>query len=380
MALNLQGQGFLEVHINKRRVPLEDMRFQQCLFGSHHLFHMPMGHLVFQDTLGILTKVITPADAVVIRLQIGRTRETAKIYDFRVFNVQQQPVASGVLYTVSFVAPYDRWRLTTVSEAYSGSSYDALQSLAAKCNLRFEGDTTQDRQVWLAMNETYCKYARRIAATGYADSKSCMLLGLTIDGRLRYKDLAKIRLDKTVPRITHGVESDIWASGWVSKSKSGFQNQRGGYRLSTYQFKPSETDTKVEQQISARRIARNLGINKELKDTVGDGLKRVLPIDSGNHHPQAQRAWHQNKRAVQLLSSSGIAVTPFATTLDLYDGVYFSKYATDSLTGRHLLDQDESGYYVVFGRTIFLGSDLVYMERFQLTRDGHGADNSERTV
>lgn len=370
MSVGLQGNGTLSIKIDGKELPLSNLRFSRLLITSHMLYHCPMGELSFVDNYGLLAKSLPPFDGAPLTVSIGRSKASVKSYSFRIFNVKQQNQADGTQYTLSMISSLDKWRLHTVRTAEQGSSQAAITQIALACDLNFNGDATNDAQVWLPLNETYCKFARRIANHGYAGQDSTMLLGVTLDNELRYRNLTKIKLDKTVPGFTAGSENGIWVTSYELVSKSGLSNQAGGYGTTSFQFNPTTSEMTTADKVRTRRLSSALNVNSEAKTATDTGVKVVLPGNAGNTHSNSARAYHQNKRVKQLLSQSLLIVTPFDTKLDLFDGCHFDAYVLGSGGSKPMLNEVISGYYLIAGKTIFMSSDFMYYEKLALIRDG----------
>lgn len=381
-AIGLADQSYLEILINGKVLPLKEMIFGGILVSSHMLYHMPMGQLKFTDLHGVMS-LITPSDGVLIIIKMGRTSEDVKQYTFRVFHVKSKPVPNGIEYSIPFIDTRDEWRLQHAVKAYNSSSRDALSAIAVLSKLQFNGDTTNDPQVWLPMQETYCKFARRISAHGYVDSASCMLLGVTLTGELRYKNLATLKFDKSAPVFCHGKQAGIWVTSWGMNNMSGLNNQTGGYDTTITQFQPSTTSTESQGKVKVTRISNSLNVNPEVLSIAnqGAGRARILPIDSGNNHKNSVKAVNQNQRLKKLLSQSVSVLTPFDAQVELFDPVTFNNFVKDPNGGvTPILDLATSGYFISAGKTIYIGPNLLYCERYQLLRQGFNDDNGNKTL
>ncbi len=377
-AIGVSGRSFLEVVLNERVVPLEVLSFGSLLISEHQLYHLPCGQLSFTDALKVMTKVATPADGSEVIIRVGRTQDNAETYKFRLVSLKSRPDGNNVRYTMSLILDSLSWWGNTTLPSIKGPSSLAMLQLAAASGLGYEGDDTNDSQVWLPYGEAACKFARRISKTGYRGPTSCMLMGVGLDKKLRYRDLAARDFKGKLPLLSYGVEAGMVCTSWRMQSLSGVQNLLGGYNATLDQYSPEKASQTSESIVSARKISPILNVNKSLKTSVGAGRTQVLPLNSGNKHANAVKAQSQNERISALLSQSVAAVTPFKTGLSLFDPVYFQNM---NLNDKGAFEEDKmsSGPYLVAGRAVYLTKDLQYCERLQLIRDGIGTDKSRVT-
>lgn len=379
-AIGIDGQSYLSVSIGGKEVPLDKMRFQRWLTTSHILYHIPMGELVFVDPHDIISKHMTMADGTEIVIKAGRTRDKVYQYTYHLFNADSQKQDDGVLYKISFVDLWDKWRLGTNTGVLNMSSGEALQSIADACGLSYKGiATTADKQTWYPMAESNALFARRIARLGYMDDRSCMVMGVSLNGELRYENLAALDISMPLFEFVHGVQEGIWCTDWKARSNSGGANQSGGYATTQHSFAASGTaDTQNKAKLT--RISNSANLNVDSKAAAGAGKVMMNPIDAGNNHPNANAARYQNKRLMQLLSSSVSVLTPMDPDVDLLEPVWFNNFITDKQTGVLAKDEGSSGLFIIAGKAIHIGADLAYNERYQLIREGSDAENSTKVT
>lgn len=382
-AIGIEGQSYLSISIEGVEMPLDQMRFQRWLTTSHVLYHMPMGELVFVDTHDIVAKHMTLADGSNMVVRAGRTRDRVYQYTYHLFNVKSEKLDDGVLYHISFVDLWDKWRLETNTKALPGmSSGEALAKLAADCGLTYTGPaTTADKQNWYPMAESNALFARRIAHLGYMDDSSVMALGVSLAGELRYQNLAKIDLKGEMFSFQHGVQEGgaIWCPDWQTRSNSGAINQGGGYATTQSSF-GADGKTSVKDKATMTRIANTANLNQDSKKAAGVGKILMNPVDAGNNHPNANAARYQNKRLMQLLSSSTSIITPFDPDVDILEPCMFTNFINDKHTGVMSQDDNSSGMFIIAGKCIHIGADLAYNERYQLIREGGNSENSTKVT
>lgn len=381
MAIGIDGQSYLEVTVGGKMLPLESMRFLGLLISSHILYHLPMGQLAFVDMFDIIRSKLTVADGTSLVITMGRTKERAIAYNFRIFNVLNDPVADGTQYTISFIHTADKWRLTPFTGAMVDmTSSDALNKLATSCGMDFKGDSTNDSQTWYPLADTPCKFARRIANLGYVSSGSCMLMGVTFAGTLKYVNLDAIDFKQSgIPHFTAGSEDGIWVSDIACRSNSGTTNQTGGYATIFHQIDIDGVQD-TDDTVHTSRISNTMNMHKDVSGTTGAGRMEFLPLDSGNNHDNALTATYQNRRRQALLNWSVSVLTPLDPKVELLDPIALSNFITSKQSGVSAIDKGSSGFYLTVGKACHIGSTLQYNERYQFIREGLDADNSTKVI
>lgn len=381
MAIGIDGQSYLNVFIDGIELPLEHMRFHRWMVTSHLLYHMPMGELIFLDPHDMITKYMTVSDGAKLTVQAGRTRDRVFQYEFRLFNLDVQKQDDGTLYTISYVDIWDKWRLETNTGMKKASSAKVLSDIAAACGLTYRGvAATTDEQTWYPLAESNALFARRITQLGYVDETSCMAMGVNLLGELRYENINGFDPTQPLYEFVHGAQQGIWCTDWQAKSNSGVSNQRGGYANTASNFGTVDGVASSNDKAKTKRMSDTLNMRKELKEVAGAGIVNMCPVDAGNNHANANTARYQNKRLMQLLHSSVSVLTPLDPDIDLLEPVLFNNFINDKHTGTLAKDEATSGLFLVAGKTIHIGPDLAYNERYQFIREGQNAENSTQVT
>jgi len=375
-AIGLDSRSYLEVLLNGVSLPLEAMNFGGIVVSEHQLYHLPCGQMTFSDRHKIMNEKFTLADGNPLVIRIGPNADRVETYKFRVFHANVKQDGPVLNYTVSFIADYPGWFMKSGGASIQGTTSAALKAIAARNGLDFYGVETADSQVWLPITESECRFARRIASFGYVDSSSCMLMGVTLKGQLRYSNLNSINFQKELPNYVHGAEKGIFCTSWSGRSLSGIKNVLGGYAAATSQYDPEKGLVEATRKVQTKRITKSVNVNKDLQGKVGDGRNVIMPVDSGNKHSKAVEARSQNFRIAMFLAQSVSVITPVQTKENLFDPVYFSNYLLDQKSQQGVPDPNTSGPYMVAGKALYIGPDLTYVERLQFVRDGYGTDKS----
>ena len=376
-AIGVDRKSYLEVILDGKPLPLEAMRFSGILISQHQLYHLPCGQLVFSDPYRLTNNTYTPADGSELIIRIGPNSERVKTYKFRVFHTTTEQEGSGLKCKISFISNYPSWFLKSGGSSIRGNSRDALLAIADRNGLQFDGVTTSDSQAWLPATESECRFARRIASFGYVDDTSCMMMGVTLEGKLKYVNLNSRNFSSNLPLFAYGAEKGIFCTDWSSRSLSGSNNLLGGYKTAMKQFDPLTALRQSASKVSTKRITSSINVNKAISGKVGDGRTKVMPMNSGNKHSKANEASNQNMRIALFLAQSVSVLTPIQSGVELFEPIQFENYLYDGKTRNTGVDPNTSGPYLVVGKAIYIGADLLYTERLQFIRDGYGADKSK---
>lgn len=379
--LRIADRVYLDVVVDDVRLPLNILGVQSFQLHSSTNGALPTGSLVVNDPITFMKQALTLADGMNIDVSIGRSLDSVKKYEFQLFNFKSQNIDSVTRYTLSFVLRKPKYFFESTTKSIKGTSYQALKSISESCDLTFSGDTTYDNQTWIPLNTRWCQFARKIASLGYAGDGSCMILGVTFDGVMRYLDYSSFKYDKNkVYSLLHGKVGDFQTSWGISGFKqlgvSGLGNSLGGYRMTTLAQNLVDTVAPTFTNVNVKKTTENMNLNTAVQGVL-DKMKLVVrPIDCGNIHSSAASAIHQNIR-IKLLQSTGLqVVSEWPTDIKLFDPVNVLVYEHANSTEAKV-SLDYSGYYVVTEKTIYISEGAQYFEKFSLIRDGNNTNPSQ---
>ena len=338
--------------------------------------YLPVGELVFNDPSGTFDSAFNVTDGAPVTISVGMSQQAAQQYNFRVLKPGIDTILTGT--QVRLVLYWDNpmyWG-QTINASFNGNSSDVLTAIAASTGLRYQIDTTNDQQVWIPGNARYCQFAAFTAKAGWVDASSLMLLGVTLTNELRYKNVGaytyrnafKVKLDQLTS--TGGY---LPAVSWEQHSVSGYQNFKGAYHQAQQNQSLMATDGIKETltTVQKQRMAQYLSMNKDVKQLLDAGRKmHYTTIDVGNTHPNYHAAMYQNTRLQRTMVNRTSFVTMIGSGIDLFDqmDVELFRPPTGKLSTGQL---DINGNYFVIGKTIHVGPQAIYCEKFSLVRDSH---------
>jgi hypothetical protein len=268
-------------------------------------------------------------------------------------------------YTISGIWDNVTYWNTTSFSGVNGTSSDVLRAIADKCGFTFDGDVTNDSQLWLPKNQSNSSFARTVASHGFLDSKSCMVLGLDLDNTLIYKNVNKVSEGKYKLLAYQDAKDSITVADFKVDFKSGFNNLLSGYHNMRYaQSTTQEQTQEVLDTLAFASNSRNPDYNRKVKERIARGQVRFGPIDVGNVHRNYEKASYQNARYKALFSTNIELLIPMSTPIKLLDTVNFSSQKENGSK-----DTVSSGVYTISGKAIYI-QGATYAEKLVGCRHG----------
>ncbi len=368
----------MSVVLNGVELPLDLMVVVRLLIVSHYRQSIPTAELIVIDTPGVFKRHVSLSDGIQAAITIGTDERSAKTYNFRVFKHQLVNSPSGPSYRILFYLDKPAYWGGTTTKSFKGTSSAALQYIAETNGMSAVVNSTNDSMVWLPMNDRWCKWAARISSAAYSDEKSGFLLGVKLDGTLVFRNVAAYLYGDKMPLFTNvpAANADILLPLLNHKhvTTSGFNNMSGGYHASTLSQTVMADAGQVFDQVTKVRATHQMSMNMDVKGLLAEARKlSVSPVECGNTHPSYHKAVYQNKRLAQVCSNHLAVLTNVVSPLDLLDPCE-TKIFQPPVAGQSDVDYDNSGYYFVTSKSIYVGPDATYVERYALARDGHGID------
>jgi len=310
------------------------------------------------DKIGLL-------DGTPIRVVIKALGKDSKTYVFRKFNHKR--VLTGDAYTWTIFGYWDAplyWAASSV-EALEGTADNVLQQIASTCGLKYDGTPTNDSQIWVPRNRTYRAWAKDIADHAWVNDTSCMILGIDLDGTLRFKDVNNLP-DAQIKIIGYTYASDaLTATDLEVNAASGLNNVLSGYQnMRVSQSQITDDTHTVIKDLAFTPDVKTPHYNDALKQTLNRGAVRFSPIDAGNVHDNYEKASYQNLRYRNLLSFGLDALMVDATDVPLIARVNLGLQVEGSAQ-----DTSNSGNYTTTGHAIYV-QGANYSEKIGMCRHG----------
>lgn len=378
--LEIKTGVFLGVSIDGQDYPMEKNGFQKLVLVSNKRMSTATCELTFSDLTDRINKEVTLADGVPLVIKLGRSIDDYDVYNYRVYNYKRDPARTTPQYTVLGYFDAPKWFLQAWKKPIEACSSKALEEIAGACGLKTDCDPTNDDMLWLPGNERTCMFARSIAERGFLDDKSCMVIGMTLDGMFKYKNLTT--LPDTGPTFTPG---HVPGTANVIDNRylvsSGYGNSIGGYKHLVRPQLIREFKDKIDQ-LDVKRKTQTFQLNKEVKGMLQKGRIDFGDIDAGNVHKNWDKARYQNLRTA-MIYSMGVELmldqrTPMS--LDLFSPFLYEAYDPPAAGKAKLTEQYRCVYYVT-AKAVYVEQGNYY-EKFQgyttgINKDPDGKGSQE---
>lgn len=357
--------------------PLEKNGFQRLRLCSNKRMSIATCEIVFSDLSRMINTDVTLADGVKLTIKLGRSIEDYDVYNYRVYNFKRDPVNSTNQYTVFGYLDAPGWFFGAWRKPIEDTSANVIAALASASGLEPECDATDDLMLWLPGNERTCMFARSVAARGFLDTSSGMVMGMTLTGVLRYKNLTT--LPDSGPIFTHG---DVPETCNVIDHKyltgSGYGNAIGGYN---HLIRPQliREEREPTDGLDIKRKTQMFQQNVEIKGMMGRGRMDFGDIDGGNTHDFWEESRYQNIRTAMLYSTGVELLTNQRTPidLDLFSALMYEPYDPPAGGRVEIVNEVFRSVYYVTAKTIEVRMG-DYFEKFQCCSTGVNKDPDQR--
>jgi hypothetical protein len=372
MAYSLQDQVYVELYFNGLEFPFNQVNsFDFIHIVESTMLQLPMLTISLKDGEQWLIQNGALADATLIKVVFGSgTLEGSKLstVEFRLASKKREPGPAADTYLIEALLDAPKYLAATLKDPVKGSSSDVLKKVADTCGFTFSGVGTSDQQIWYPGNKTINSFAKYVAERGYATENSCMMIAVTTDKTLVYRDITS--MDNPVGSF--GILDMSGRSGYPAVSykpstNSGVENIRAGYAGAVVEQNLLDAESINTKHSAIGTVVNEQGqlmVNSEVKSSINEGNVRFGPISPGNAHENSQSARYQNSRVQSLFSSQFELVTPVMTPFHITD---CTNVITTLLEESNASASAWKGLYRIATKVIYI-TQGHYAERFSLLR------------
>lgn len=379
--LGIENRIFVTIKLDGRDIGDLPAGFNSVTLTEGNLMRIPAFKLELADRTSVLVgpKSLTDANQLEITVSKSMSDNQYVPRKYRLFRPGGDNAVEGPSLSLVGYADYPKYISEAVSESIKGSSDDVFRAIAAKCGLKysgpkeFNGRTMADSQVWLHAVNSRASYLLDVARHAWMDNNSCMSLGVTSDGELRFRnlmDVINIDRDQIKYVFTHNAlisEKDdklkLYQVREVKeRSIAGITNNYANYGSTRAEHK-LDGSTDKHESVDVKTKGGFLAINSKLKDALSRVRVDIAAIDCGNTHSHFQQAEHQNVKLLGLFSERLSLLLYDVTEVKLFDPVFYRQADAD-LTK----PVKSSDVYIVIGKTVRIVGAAVYAERIELAR------------
>lgn len=365
---HIKGGLSLDVTLGSYAIPDKMVSLVRLLITSDLTGLLPLVEIILVDNQGVLKKNVKFEDGMPIQVSVGRTNEKKKTYNFRRFNSKEQPISNHRAYKLTGYLDFPLYLSGSANGHFKATTSNAIQQIAQKCALDFEGDSTADTQAWFQQNMKYGEFVKYLAKHSYVDQDSLMVPCVTLDHKLLYKDFNKIGDGKASFAYAPSGSSDILIADHAPVDTSGSSNLSRGYKDTLYAQNLSAEETEKYTESSVKPRATGGSVNAGVQSQLDKSRVDISPAYHPDQvHDNYFKARHQNTRG-GLLNSVIVDVLSLMQT----DGLTLLSPCNLRLQNTNTPQPNEEihdGSYIVGGKNIIV-MGTQYAERYRLVRGG----------
>lgn len=382
--LNVDNLAYCKLEIEDANMPASFNLIDHIVIHEGFGISVPTLTLFLFDQTGTLQNEMNLVQGSKCTISLAKDSKKDRIIKrtFSLWGMKRGVTSAGPHLEVVFILDVPKWSAGVYCENFRSTSDEAMQRLASSASLRYDGPGgTDDKMNWLNINTTRSSFSEDVAMRGYANSSSCMARVLTMDSKLRYKDLFDVmKKDHTATLLLNtsdeGQKNPFAVRETQESSTSGIMAHWFNYG----QIQHEHTLDKKGQQKTDRILAPVLGdsfpISDRVKGLISDAVAaRVTytgwdpgtePNPGSNIHEYYERAFYQNLRGLGLFSERIRSMVTVLTDISSFDCV---KYVQSDPIGHQMVPSKSlNGKYLVAGKTIRIKNGHVYSEVFDLVR------------
>lgn len=369
--LDIKDQLYLDIKIGGESLPDSPSIVSNLSIHDNANAMTPTMQMRFTDLQRILTGSFALTEGTQLSLMLGKTRDSAVTRNYRLFNIPKQNSSNSSTILANFVLDVPKYITGSVTEAYEGTSAEALSQLAKTCGLKSLCSKTTDHQIWYNFAQTRASFAEDVAVHGYNNGSSCMFRALTSQGVLLYKDVF-YELNHTKPKITFGLNSieqsksstrHINVRDFRDISSSGMMNTYVNYGW-TFVEHSLTGKQKINNALPVKMRNPFLPINADVKKIVGNSkIEYCKMLDCRNTHANYNKAYYENIRGRALLSNKITILIEEVSGVNLLDIVEFRSLNEDGNK-----NNASGSYFVTAIVPVVAASGSYYAEKLELCR------------
>lgn len=373
MAFYVDKQLYFDFYLNGYSIPVTLTDINSLAIVNNRFDLLPALRLDINDTKAIFSKGAL-SDGAIISIAVGNDQESAlkNMMEFMYVSSPSESVRrSSDRYLIYGLYNFPRFIYCQEPFGFHGTSNQCLEALAKECGLDYDGIATTDEMTWLNGNMKYGQFSKFIASHGYSSPTSLMETCVTLDRKLRYRNLNDIKTEYTfteAPVANTELEKKINLKEISFKNKAASNNSFYGYSNQMVDYN-LDGSVNVNSEIAFDKTTNVVNVNKKLYDQSGVVRNEIRPTNIGNFHENWTKAYYQNKRYQALNSVEAVIYTDSWTPLEVLDGANIS--LIDPMTTSP--DTVKAQKWIVDAKTIAI-SGRSYVEKYVLSSSGMEAD------
>lgn len=344
----------------KKRWPSDIAPIRQITVLNKLNYPLLVLMLQLEDRFNLIGKDYSLNEGTKLTVVFGNIQQL-KEYTFRVYSATPKIIDNTTVYQIVAYEDLPKWWLDTTTEAFEGTSNQAIQKIAEKCGLKFEGDECSDSQKWLGFGQKNYVFARKIALHGWRGKNSIMSLAY-VPGGLLYRDVNNLPEQAKFSFDYRGFEAATSTNFQITSHElymdSGAQNVNGSLKTQGLNPNIESGETDKFEKIKINKMGGSRVPGEELRKSVENPTIINLGRSTSNVHPDFQQAKFNNTRG-RLMFGLGIAfTTPRPTPLRIFDVVEIK------ISGRNVGGQDASEHnQKTYDGRYFVDSKILHVDK-----------------
>lgn len=377
--LNVKGLAYCALEVENSRLPPSINIIDRISVFDGFGIAIPTLELYLYDPSSTLVGDFGFTDATKIILTLSRDNQNPKKREFRVWGWDRQVVSSGPVVKVVAILDVPKWSAGSYCESFAKQpSSQAISTMASSGGLTPDVDTTADAMTWLNVNMTRNAFSEDVAMRGYSSGGSCMARVLTMDKKLRYKDIIKVITQAPKASFLLNVPAaEASAAPVISREAEHMSGSGVVTHWMNYGWQQHEHDLsgvqKKNENVNAPVLGSSLPINSEVKGMLDAARVTYTGFDPGtetklesNLHENYEKALYQNLRYLALFSERMRVLTDNVADIESFDCAEFKQ--NDPVGRTYTQNKTFSGKYLVGGKSIHIKNGHRYYEVYDLYR------------
>lgn len=376
MAFYINETLYFDFYLNGYQLPVTVGNINSFVIVYNVYDQLPAIRLDIIDNKGLFQDG-SLTDGSILSVMIGKNPDEAakNVMEFQLVGVpDEKKETTRTTYLLYGVLHKPRLWKCVEPLAIKGTSNQALQTLASKNKLSFDGTITQDEMVWLNGLGTYCDFIDYIVDHGYSTTGSCMNSVITPSSKLIYKDINDLQPKYGLTNISSNQNKQYSLETFPYSevqfvNKAGVSNFYYGYQNGVTRYSIDGSIQQFNDITVTKQDSVMLNVNKNIYNETGIVRNELLTFDIGNTHPFWTKAYYQNKRFRSLNSIKATVYVKQRTPIEVLDKIKLDFMNPNA----NEVKQSQASYWIVESKTLAI-SKQHYIEKFVLSTTGKSLD------
>lgn len=377
--IRVEGLAYCEIEIEGASIPPSANLIDSIDIFDGFGIALPTLQLRMFDPSHTLVGEFGFTDATKINVTMSKKDDKPKKRSFRCWGWTRDVSPDGPIVKVTAILDVPKWSAGSYCESFSRqTSSAAIRNMAESSGLTADVDPTSDAMTWLNINTTRNAFSEDVAMRGFSSNGSCMARILTMDNKLRYKDIIKVITGSPKASFLLNVSASEASATPVTAREASHLSGSGvvthwlNYGWIQHDHNLSGVQAKIDG-LDAPLLGSSLPINSDVKGMLKGSRVTYSGFDPGtepkpasNIHQNYERAMYQNLRLLSLFSERMQVLVESHVDLETMDCCEFKQ--SDPGGELQVPNKTFSGKYLVGGKCVKIKGGHHYHEIYYLYR------------